>query len=419
MNTAFVIVLLTTLGDFGVQANPNAPNAAQIAQYAPADADFMLHVDLQAVVPHNYKVLTSLPRHELVAQDPEAKAKVQEVLRELEAGMGMVKGMIGLDPINDIHSMTVWLKVPSAGDPQALAVVRGVFKPELIQRIADMGAKIVATDAGQAAEMPDGTMIALRKNELVVGASEWVKPRMTTGWKAERKGMVDADLRSVLDEKPFFVIASRPSQQAVKRVLREMPKGNVAADIVSGHEFATIALSSKGVAWMWRARGQEGYRRAVMASEGMLDVFRSMHIGTRGLAQLLMASVQSYRGEHPIIDAVLKHEKELMALVPQFTGDGKFRVDMKKEPKKNTVKVKATGNKLSDVLPIAGLLPGIGFAVFMGQGHHHDEMSAQEMKRESRAAEVRAVTPDTAASVAAPGLDVQTIYREAKRAHGM
>ena len=56
-----VITLLLGLSGFGLQANPKAPTPDQSLQYAMPDPDVVVHFDVAAVVPGNYKVLQNLP----------------------------------------------------------------------------------------------------------------------------------------------------------------------------------------------------------------------------------------------------------------------------------------------------------------------------------------------------------------------
>lgn len=432
MNPGFLelVVLLTTLGGFGVDANPKAPSGKDVMKYAPADADFMLHVDMQAVVPRNYNYLKSLAQNKQVAAHPGAKAMIEDAVREIDVGINMVKGMLKLDPINDLHSMTVWAKMPSGGMPDVLVIVRGNVTDALIDTAANMGGfGRVDVEGNKGAQSPDGSaLMVVRKGELFLGTQNWVKPRLAKSWRAPRiaAGSPAAEMRTQLNGKPFFMIASKPSKQAVRAIMSEMPADNVLADLVSGHKFGAVSLTSKGMAWTFHAHGQEGYRRALMASEGALDVFRASHIGSRGLARLALSAMYSYRGKVKEIDAILQHENELMAVLNDFTGNGKFKTNLKKNAKKFTVSVKATGKKLSDVLPLMGIVPGIGAAAFMAVsgGSSSDTVAMTEEAAEKPAAvaepkKARA-TADTGAAVMAPAsLDIQTIYRAAKQSRGM
>ena len=421
-----LVVLLTTLGGFGVDANPKAPSGNEVMKYAPADADFMLHVDMQAVLPRNYNFLKSLPTNKQIAAKAAAKKVVEDAIREIDIGVNMAKGALQLDPINDLHSMTVWAKLPSAGQPEVLLIVRGKVTDTLLDAASNMGGKRLEIAGNKALESPDGDMLmVVGKGEMFFGTPNWVKARVDGTWRAPRiaGGSPAADMRTMLNEKPFFMIASTPSEQAVRRMLSEVPDDNVLTDLISGHEFGALSFTSKGMSWNFHARGQEGYRRALMASEGVLDLFRASHIGTRALAQIALSAMYSYRGKVKEIDAILQHEQELMGVLDQFTGDGKFKADVKKNAKKFQVSVKATGKKLSDVLPLMGILPGVGAALFLSarESSGSERVAQAESEQEAKAVEPKpAPPPAAAAAVMAPsGLNIQTIYRAAKQARGM
>jgi len=178
------------------------------------------------------------------------------------------------------------------------------------------------------------------------------------------------------------------------------------------------------VSWSWDATSKDGYERAVMASEGVLDLFRSGHFAARGFARVALSALRSYAGQEPAIDMILRHQDELMKLVTSVTGDGKFRVDFKRQPGKRSITVKATGQKLSDVLPVAGVMPlvGAGMWLALSGGSQKAPMEAAATDTAKAHAEVRAAEP-AAMQPAQPapdsGLDVQKVYRSVKRARGL
>ncbi len=427
-----LLALLTSLGDFGVAPNPKAPSAAEVMRYAPADADFMVHADLQAVVPKNYKVLKALPRSKAVKDAPGAREVVERVIREIDTGANMVETFTGVNPIEDVHSMTVWLQLPSAGDPEVLMVVRGKFAADLIDRLAKTsGGEVVESDGVKQLAVPGGAAtLALKKGQLLLGTDAWLKPRLAKNWKAPRTkaGGAAARATALLRSKPLFAFVSSPSDMAVKRITQDIAQSdNLGVDLVSGHEFAAVTLGHNGVSWSVTARNQDGYERVVMASEGMLDLFRAGHMGARGLANVLMAGLPSYAGRGREIDMILAHKAEIMKLVSDVTGDGKFKVNFKKQAKRRTITVTATGKKLSDVLPIASLLPAVGAGFFLvARGG-----ASAKQPAEAAAAQPKVVEPvsdadatarghkSKAGAASARGLDVQSVYRTVKQARGL
>jgi hypothetical protein len=302
-----------------------------------------------------------------------------------------------------------------------LVVVRGRFAADLVERIARTTSANVTTVADSSVvTTPDGAMmLAMKNQELLVGSPGWIRSRLEKTWSAAKAkpGSLRTSTTELFKDKPFFVLASRPSQEAVHRLLRELGTSeNVAVDMIGGHELATVVLTQNSMGWRWTARDTGGYKRAVMVSEGAVDLFRASHFAARGMAKLVLASLRSYAGKSPEIKAVVSHEADLMKLVAQFTGDGKFQADIKKQPKQRTVTVKATGKKISDVAPLAGLVPVFGvvglFIVRSKVSSSPPEAAVVEVP------EVPTGEPQVVESPV-PGLDVQSIYRTVKRAHGM
>ena len=139
MNIAIteLIALLLALGNFGVDANPKAPDAAVIMRYAPERFDVMVHFDYQSVIPRNYKVLKEIADH-ASAKDDGVTAKVGRLVREAEMGRDIAKSMAGFDPISDIYSITAWLELQTSGDPKVLLAVRGKLSAGKFESLAKM-----------------------------------------------------------------------------------------------------------------------------------------------------------------------------------------------------------------------------------------------------------------------------------------
>ena len=412
-----IIAIITTLGGFGVSANPNAPSPAQVMKYAPGDADIMFHVDMEAVVAPNYKALKALPSHPTLKGNTEAVAMVSQIITEIDTVVGAITLATGIDLLHDLRSASLWLKVPSAGDPEVLAVVRGTLPADLLGKIASTaGGSLVEVEGVSLLVAPDGAIaMAMKDGDLLVGKRAWVQARAAKSWQAARPtaGSLAASTSEVLAKKPFCAWISQPSRAAALRIEQEAG-ANVATDLLAGHERASLALAHDGVSWTWRASNDSGYKRAVMASEGVIQLFRAGQIGGRGMAKLMMASLHSYVAQEPELAAIVKYEAELMALVEQLTGDGNFKVDLKQQPKTRTVSVHAYGNKLSDVVPMIGLLPAAGAFAFFGMRGDTPQDSDN-----IAAADIAQPATIERASKPVPGLNVRTIYRSAKQAHGL
>lgn len=362
-----LIIILLSLGGFGIEANPRAPSAAEIMRYAPADADYAVHVDIRALVPGNYQALAGMAGGPALREAPDAQAMIQDVMRELEAFRGMARGLMGVDPVTDIDSASVWIRLPADGLPAVLAVIRGTIGDDIVSRIASLtGAEVIEVHGRKALLAPDGVaMLAVKDGNLLVGTPAWVEVRLTEGWKPVRPRGAAARAAALLENAPFFVAVSSPSREAVERAGRAVGAGgNVAADMVTGHGFAGVALYHDGVAWEVTSRSKQGHERMVMASEGLLDLLRAGHHGSRGAARVLLASLASYAGTDEAIDLILRRQQELLAVIDRMTGPGSFRASVDARAGQRTLVVRARGSKLTDVVPVAGFAPLAGLVLY-------------------------------------------------------
>jgi hypothetical protein len=369
MGFAELLALLMTLAGFGVDQNPNAPTGKQVLHYAPARADYMLHVDLVGVVPNNYDLLTKLPDHPTVKKEAKARDAIAQLVGQAEAGRSMIKGMIGLDPITDITSVTAWINVPDAGDPNVLVVVRGNIPADLIDNIAGASGMPTTEVKGVATLSPEPEMLCAvgPRGEVLFGTKAWVEPRLSKSWKRERAGAIAKGAEALLDKKPTVLLASGPSKRWVRKVSRELanePEAALLVDLATGHSFLAVSILHNGVEWTTTARTKSGYARAVRASDGAVELMRSFHHASRGVARVLLAAIPSYKGTNEVVDAIVAHADEIMKLVENTTGDGTFKVERDASAGKRTVHITATGDDLSDVLPAAGVVPVLGAAGF-------------------------------------------------------
>ncbi len=394
MEAGFIELLsvLLSLSGFGVPANPNAPSAAEVMKYAPASADYALYVDLEAVVPHNYQVLTSLPGQAALKANRQARHAIEDVVKQAEAGRTMIKQLTGIDPITDIKSVAMWVTLADAGDPAALVVVRGNFPSNMLDAIAaTAGGAVKKMAGGTTLAAPDGREMAglTRDGTLLFGTTSEVEARLGRKWRTPRAraGSTRARFAAMLDDKPFAAIASSPGKSALRLIAREIddPDAAFVRDLMSSHVFAALALHHDGVAWTWTDRTTAGYERAVMASEGLIEMFRAAHFGTRGMVRLVLAGMASYRSQVPEIDVILRHQDQILKLVTELTGDGRFQARITPDSPKRTVTVRAQGKSLSEVVPVVGVLPVLGAATFL--------LVAREEKTDMQRAKAAATKP--------------------------
>jgi len=131
------------------------------------------------------------------------------------------------------------------------------------------------------------------------------------------------------------------------------------ADLVTSHELAILSLQHDGLSFTWKGPDQEHLERIALAVDGALDLMRAGHLAPRGMAKLLVAALDSYAGASPELDEVIAHKDDLMTIIDGYSGDGKFKAEVKKDAKTRTITVRASGKKLSDVVPVAFLVPAV------------------------------------------------------------
>jgi len=355
---------------FGIEANPNAPTGAEIVRFAPKKSDFMAYIDVESIAPKNYAALKAFAASKELSAAPELQRELKSLVGQIEMGLGMAKGAVGVDPIRDLKSIAAWVWFPRTGDPWFLLHVRGNFPAGLIDKIAATsgGVKTVKL-RGRTAILEDGMMLASAPDgSLLFGHPKLVRPRALRPIRkgSPRRGTVNARALKVFDQRPFFALVSSPSRMALQRMQREMSamRENAFSDLISGHSFAAVALKHNGVMWTIATKANKGIERARMASQGLLNLMRASHFAGRGLSNIFFASLDSYRGRDRNLDTIIGMKRDLMKLVEDFTGDGKFKERIDVNRRARTVTVTAIGRSLSDVLPLAGALPA-GAAAFL------------------------------------------------------
>ncbi len=374
-----------SLSGFGIDANPNAPSGNEVVGYAPDRADFMVHLDLEAVAPKNYDALKRLSKSNELRILPDVQRELKSLVGQIEMGLGMARGAIGIDPIRDVKSVTAWVRFPARGQPKFMVRVRGRFPADLIDKVAASAGRMKTVKVrGRTAILKDDIMLASAPDgSLLFGTPALVRRRAERGPRRGRRG-AHARAARVLDARPFFAITSAPSKVAIARIGREMSGSadNALADLISGHRFAAVSLSHNGVRWVYNAYTGKGAQRAEVASKGLLQLMRASHYAGRGLANLFFASIDSYRGKDRELDTIIKVKRDLLKLVDEFTGDGKFVENVRYDRRSKTVTVTATGRSLSDVMPLVGLAPlAAGWGYFMVSARADSHMDEAKSAR--------------------------------------
>lgn len=405
-----IVAIVMSLNGFGVDANPKAATPAQITKYEVGDADVRVYVDLEAVVPRNFKAFEALPNQKAIKANPKALKMIEGFIKNANAGRMFAKGMIGMDPIKDIKSVAAWIKAGSGPMPTGVVAIRGNFPLNLLTRVAGMAQQSVTKINGHPTVTAPGNqaLVAFVKADsvLLVGTPALVKARLSKKWRRARakRGSASARFAGLLRQKPFFAVASSLSAAASSHLQKMLPKGpdKFLGQVLTEHKYAAIAAFHNGIGWSWVDKGSlDGYKRAVMASEGILALFRSMHFGARGLAKVVLSVVDSYASV-PQVAMIAKHKKDILAMVNGLTGSGKFKVTWKKNPRTKSMEVRATGKSLSSVIPMAGLVPLMA-AAWLTQGK--DEARAPKSAVSSRA---------VMKTAAASGLQIKSTYRRVK-----
>jgi hypothetical protein len=255
-------------------------------------------------------------------------------------------------------------------EPDFVVVVRGNFPADLVDKVAvQTKGKTDKVDGRTVLALEDGvSMSSGADGSLLVGATGWVKARAATAWKPVKgkKGALVARVGATVDEKPWFVVASSPGAGLRKMIDKETAgdaEAKAAAGLIVDHQFAALAMTWNGVGWTYVAKDNAGFERAGLASEGILSLMRAGHLATRGLFQLFLAAADGV----PQLKGVAKHRDDLLKLMEQWTGDGMFKATVDRQKKDKTVVVKATGSRLSEVVPVAAAaLPAAGLLLFTG-----------------------------------------------------
>lgn len=388
---ALIIAAIVAVTSFSIKSNPKAPSAEVVLEQAVDEADFVVHVDLQATVGANFATLSKLPEEPLVKQVPELREHVSQVLMQIEQGRNMAKGMVGFDPVTDLHSVTAFLRVKNPGSPpEFLVVARGTFPADLPATIAkSVGAKTATVDGRTTATMPDGTVIGMTKGgALVAGSGVWVNARVANAWKAPARprGSAYDRIATALNGKPFFLVASKPSADLIAIMTKDVGD-NFGRDLLVNHKVGVLALSANGVTWMYEAKDAAFARRMETASKGLIDLMRAAHLAPRGIAQVAVAALPSYAGKSKEIDAMIGAKDQLMSAVWDLTGDGKFAAKVKLDG--NLVTASATGKKFSDVVP-ASFVVGLAAIGFLSAGRSEDAPPHFDAKKPATAKPVPA-----------------------------
>lgn len=355
-----VVSLLLGLNGFGVQANPKAPNADQALAYAVPDADLVAHVDAVSFIPNNYKALTQLADQPAIKSSPELAKDVRDLVMQIEAPRGLVKGMTGIDLTTDVWDATAFIQAAPGHQHNAIVAVHGKFTTATLDKIATVASKApIKVGAAEWIDMGDNNALAVTKDGvLLAGSLPLVKERISDTWKSppHGAGTTLGYAAEVINQKPVLALVMTMSPTARKLVVDEHGQ-NFATDLVKRHKAASFAIFHDGIGWTWVDSSKAGMDSMLQISEGFVDLLRAAQIAPRGFANIAIGGLESYRGSDKHIDELLKRKADIIQLAETYIGDGKFKVQVDKDPKTFKLSVRLSDRSLSYVLPLGGVLP--------------------------------------------------------------
>lgn len=360
-----VIALALALSGFGVQANPKAPSADAVLEYAVDDADAIAYVDAVPLIPGNYAALKALPDAPEIKGSAVLSDMVTKAVTQVESARGAIKTAIGVDLTTDLSNAVMFAKI--AQPPELLLVARGKFP-------TDMPTKIGKMMGGKAEKIGDAEAIALggpfeviavsKDGVLFAGSRALVTARLDAKWKApaRAKGSFLAEVAKLLADKPVYLAAVSMSSGRISKAADADARA-----FVDRFDMAAGAVYANGIGWMVKDKTADGHERTVMASDGIIDLMRAAHLAPRGVVKILMSLVDDVGGNDPEVAELKKHKADILKLLDQFTGDGKFKVKTDDDKKTFKLTVRASGKRLSDVVPVGFIVPMMWLGMMEGQ----------------------------------------------------
>lgn len=345
LKVVFVVALAPA---FGVQTNPQAPSVREFARYAPKSPDLTFYIDVGAFFPHNYKLLEPLKQSPLVQDLPKMRGGIAALVAKAEFGRTFVKNALGFDPLTDVESAVMWVKMGKTEEGDEYVVVaRGKWPRDLIERIAKLAAKPTSQVHGHTVlSIPDEdvSFAMPRRGVLLVSMPDLVKARLSPSWKSPR---IDGRIARVVRKHPAVMVGSSPSKTAIARWTPALAEEHeVIEDIVLGHRFAVASLGDDALSWTWQARTENSYDRAVMLSRGMIDFIRGSHLTLRGMGWFIMTGVSGASIEDAALKALAAHRDKVREFLVAVLGRGDIRGSLTKHASSRTVHARLRGKAL-------------------------------------------------------------------------
>lgn len=368
MGISEIIVILLSLGGFGVTPDPAAPAAAEVLRYAPDDAEGFVYLDVAATVPRNWQVLEKLPQAPAVKSSREATRAVSDLLAKVRALRDQARTAAGFDPVTDVKTAACFATFHGGQDPDFLVVLRGSFPPTLVDHALGQVGGTRSVIGGQAMlTSPDGKMaLALAADGTLLGGTTlWVKERLF-GFAPRRSALGDVAAPG-LDTRPFFYATMRLSPATLLYASRSV-HDPIATDFFGGLADLSVGFHANGVSASFATRTATGFARGLLAANGAIAILRAGHQYLRGFIYLFAAVVDSMAKSDAIWAGLAAHKTELLGFLEAATGDGNFQATIDKKDAQHRADIRLTGKTIGDVMPMAGIFAPLMLAVYLSAG---------------------------------------------------
>ena len=242
--------------------------------------------------------------------------------------------------------------------------VHGKFSAATIDKVAKVTKKqTVKVGSATMFDAGDGMAVGITKSGVIVaGSMALVKDRLGDTWKAPAltAGTNLGNASDVLGGKPVLAVVVGLSPTARKFALEEHKGQNFLTDLIKRHKLWSFSVYKDGLGWSWIDSTKAGLDSMGQISEGAVEIMRAAQVAPRGFAKIVLGAIDSYKGTSKQVDDVIRRKADIMKIVETYTGDGQFKAQIDKDPKTLKLSVRLTGKSLSEVMPLGGLLPGVG-----------------------------------------------------------
>lgn len=360
LKVVFVVALAPS---FGVTPNPQPPSVHDFARYAPTSPDLTFYVDVGALLPRNYQALKDLAATPLIQDVPAWRAGAAKLESEAELGRGLIRTSLGIDPLSDLESITLWWKM--ADDKESddfVLVARGHFPADLVDRIAKMAGKPTHTLQGHTVlTVPDERVsVAMPKpGVLLVTTPGLVDDRLQPSWKPPH---IDRRITRIIREHPAIFAVSKPSTNAIDRWRAALAgHDQVIREMILDHQLAAFSLSHHKLSLLWQSRSARGFERAELMGRAVMDLTRATHLMSRGMGWVMLAGLTGHLDDD-YMSALASHRQQLRRLMVDLLGLGDLRGSVTAHKSSKAVRVQLKGpavDAMAASILVAGIIGGL------------------------------------------------------------